>query len=98
MAIYLSTRCGLVSVLSPAEKSQPRPKLPLQRYDEAMEASNSSFGLCNLQSAHRAVRCRKLVGVDSEPVQHREVEVGEWIVVVFVEAQVLPVFEITTSQ
>ena len=73
-------------------------KLPLQRYDEAMEASNSSFGLCNLQSAHRAVRCRKLVGVDSEPVQHREVEVGEWIVVVFVEAQVLPVFEITTSQ
>ena len=73
-------------------------KLPLQRYDEAMEASNSSFGLCNLQSAHRAVRSRKLVGVDSEPVQHREVEVGEWIVVVFVEAQVLPVFEITTSQ
>ena len=63
-----------------------------------MEASNSSFGLCNLQSAHRAVRCRKLVDVDSEPVQHREVEVGEWIVVVFVEAQVLPVFEITTSQ
>ena len=51
--------------------------------------------LCShhLQPAERSLTGRELIGFNAEALEHRDEEVGQWVVVLLVEGEVLSVLE-----
>ena len=71
----------------------PVPNLPVQKH-----GGHSRYDLHHLQPFHRPGAAGELVTFNAQPLQHRDEQIRQRIVVGFVESEVLAVFESAAGQ
>ena len=51
------------------------------------------FGSHHLQPLYRALACGELASLDADALEHGDVQIGQWVIVHFVEGEMLAVLE-----